>query len=232
MATLYGSGKGLVRLIAGLQIMIGILFFVFGIVCTTLLCHWTSTAGLGIWVGIIVVATAGIGLYSCSVSGQQMITWYSWASIFCALLSIMICISYGTSMSDFYDELNSNANPVDDFYSRRYVAVYMRTYYYEHCVSDKRKAEIEKERTGYSDIVVIELDEENNLLIEMTLHGRKGLGLSAVIMFLGAIEFVFACFSVMYSCTAAGWFIKKPEDTPARSSHTIHHSQASQVLLR
>jgi hypothetical protein len=54
MATLYGSGKGLVRLIAGLQIMIGILLFVFGIVCATLICHWTSRAGLGIWIGVIV----------------------------------------------------------------------------------------------------------------------------------------------------------------------------------
>lgn len=135
-------------------------------------------------------------------------------------------------MADYYDELKSNADPVDEFYSRRYVAVYMRTYYYENCVSAKRKAEIEKERTGYSDVVVIELDEENNLLSEMALHGRKGLGLAAVILFLGAVEFVFACFSVMYSCTAAGWFIKKSENAPAKSSHTIHHSQASQVLLR
>ena len=54
MATLYGSGKGLVRLMAGLEIMIGILLFVFGIVCATLICHWTSKAGLGIWIGIIV----------------------------------------------------------------------------------------------------------------------------------------------------------------------------------
>ena len=54
MATLYGSGKGLVRLIAGLQIMIGVFLFVFGIVVAVLVCHWTSKAGLGIWIGLIV----------------------------------------------------------------------------------------------------------------------------------------------------------------------------------
>ena len=54
MATLYGSGKGLVRLLAGLEIMIGLLLFIFGIICATLICHWTSKAGLGIWIGVIV----------------------------------------------------------------------------------------------------------------------------------------------------------------------------------
>ena len=54
MATLYGSGKGLVRVMAGLQILIGFLLFIFGILCAALICHWTSKAGLGIWIGVIV----------------------------------------------------------------------------------------------------------------------------------------------------------------------------------
>lgn len=54
MATLYGSGKGCVRLMAGLQLLIGVIMFVFGVVVAVLVCHWTSKAGLGIWIGIIV----------------------------------------------------------------------------------------------------------------------------------------------------------------------------------
>ena len=108
----------------------------------------------------------------------------------------------------------------------------MRTSYYGSCVSATRKAEIEKERTGYLDVENVEQDEEIKLLSEMRIHGRKGLGFAAVIMGLAALEFVFACASVMYSCTAAGWFVKKSENVPARSNVTIHHSQASQVLLR
>jgi hypothetical protein len=54
MATLYGSGKGLVRVMAGLQILIGILLAMFGVICAVMICHWTSKAGLGIWIGIIV----------------------------------------------------------------------------------------------------------------------------------------------------------------------------------
>ena len=135
-------------------------------------------------------------------------------------------------MSDFYDEITSDDSPVDGFYSRRYVAVYMRTSYYQSCTSDDLKAEIEKERTGNQDVDSLEQDHEIKLLSRMRIHGRKGLGLAAVIIVLAAVEFVFACSSVMYACTAAGWLIKKPENVPPRSNVTIHHSQASQVLLR
>jgi hypothetical protein len=108
----------------------------------------------------------------------------------------------------------------------------MRTSYYKNCVSTTRKVEIERERTGHQDVLNLEPDEENKLSNEMKIHGRKGIGLAAAIMVLAAFEFVFACSSVMYSCTAAGWFIKKSANAPARSNVTIHHSQASQVLLR
>ena len=135
-------------------------------------------------------------------------------------------------MSDFYDEITSNAKPVDDFYSRQYIAVYMRTAYYEHCVSSAQKAEIERERTGYLDVNQVEDDEEVKLLSEMPIHGRKGMALAAVIMCLAAFEFVFACASVMYACTAAGWLVKKSGNVTGKSSVTVHHSQASQVVLR
>ena len=54
MATLYGSGKGFVRIFAGIQILLGLLMFIFGIVVAVTICHWTSSAGLGIWIGIVV----------------------------------------------------------------------------------------------------------------------------------------------------------------------------------
>lgn len=57
MATLYGSGKGLVRLVAGLQILIGVLLMIFGIVVAVQTCHWSSKAGLGIWIGLVVSQT-------------------------------------------------------------------------------------------------------------------------------------------------------------------------------
>lgn len=159
------------------------------------------------------------------------ISWFAWLSILCAVLSVLLCISYGTAMSDFYDEITSDDSPVDGFYSRRYVAVYMRTSYYQSCVSASVRAEIEKERTGNQEVDAVEQDHEVKLLSEMRIHGRKGMGLAAVIIVLAAVQFVFSCSSVMYSCTAAGWLVKKPTNAPARSNVTIHHSQASQVLL-
>jgi hypothetical protein len=135
-------------------------------------------------------------------------------------------------MSDFYDEIVGDTSSVDEFYSRRYVAVYMRTSYYQNCVSASEQADIEKIRTGYLDVVTFDPEGERKLLSEMKIHGRKGMGMAAVIICLAAFEFVFACASVMYSCTAAGWFVKKSANAPAKSNVTIHHSQASQVLLR
>jgi hypothetical protein len=136
-------------------------------------------------------------------------------------------------MADFYDEIKSDTSPVDNFYSRRFIAVYMRTHYYESCVSTARKEEIERERTGYLNVENEEQDEEFKLLSEMRIHGRNGLGFAATMMGLAALEFVFACASVIYSCTAAGWLVKKSTNAPAKSQVTIHHSQAaSQVLVR
>ena len=136
------------------------------------------------------------------------------------------------AMADFFDEMTSNNSPVDRFYSRQYVAIYMRTHYYRHCTSSAIREEIEKERTGIRNIVEDEKDEERNLLIDMEIHGRKAIGFAATLLCVGAIAFIFATSSVMYACTAAGWFIKDTGDAPSKSSVTIHHSQASQVFLR
>lgn len=162
--------------------------------------------------------------------GQQMISVYGGLCIFCAFLSVFLCISYGTAMGDFYDELKSDASPVDDFYSRQYVAVYMRTNYYTHCVTAETKEKIEVERTGDINIVKDEVDDQNKVLSDIQRHGRKGLGLSAVLVALSVLEFVFASCGVLYACTAAGWLNKKRYGPVDKSVVTVHHSRASGLL--
>lgn len=133
-------------------------------------------------------------------------------------------------MADFYDEVQSDTSAVDDFFSRQYVAVYMRTYYYENCVSRAKKEEIEIERTGIREIVRKEQDTQNKVLSEINRHGEKSMGLAAVFMVLAALEFLFATSGVMYACTAAGWLNKKTHNPLGKSSVTIHHSRASGLL--
>lgn len=133
-------------------------------------------------------------------------------------------------MADFYDELRSDTSAVDKFFSRQYVAVYMRTSYYEYCVSRAKKDEIEIERTGIREIVRKEQDAQNKVLSEINRHGERGLGLAAVFMVLAVLEFLFASSGIMYACTAAGWLNKKTHNPMGKSSVTIHHSRASGLL--
>lgn len=133
-------------------------------------------------------------------------------------------------MSDFYDELKSDTSAVDKFYSRQYVAVYMRTSYYTHCVSSEKKAEIERERTGNRDVDKVESDTQRKLISEMNKHGRNGLGFSAVFMALAVLEFVFASSGIMYACTAAGWCNKRTYNPQSKSVITVHHSRATGLL--